>query len=209
MTKREIAALACRILSIVAIILALQSYVYIAASFFQALRELSSGMVVEFQVKPEPLLDATLQILPIALLLLLALLLWKRAEWVGAKMLGETDAKWNDAVSMPMEIHPQMQSLAFSCVGLWIVVQTLSRAAPLLTVAVLTFDQSPDPLRDWLQAGVFDALAWPVQMALGLWLFFGARSFVGTISYIKRAGRDPESLRQESDDDSVSVRPEN
>ena len=199
MTKREIAALSCRVLAIVALISALQAYVYIAGEFFRTLRDFTEIAFTEFRIEPEPILNATLQALPVALLLALALLLWKRAEFIGARMLGERNSERSSEAIVPLEINPQMQSLAFSCVGLWILVQALARAAPVTTLFALAVASKPHPLIEWLNLGLFEILALPVQIGLGLWLFLGARSFVGSLNYLRRVGRDVEPQNEDVD----------
>lgn len=62
--------------------------------------------------------------------------------------------------------------------------------------------------KDWTGLAAPDFTFVLAQIALGLWLLFGARGLISLLASARNLGRDPEPS-QEAASDSVELRPEN
>ena len=196
MTKREIAALACRILALLGFInsfhLAGRALVLLA-SYVQSLN------VIGFPESPwVPIAGAS----PWATLLIFSAFLWTRADFIATQMAPHDEAK------TVLELNVSAQQFAVWILGIYALLDGLPRAMQVaFRFLGYSWRQSIDQ-RDWSVSGP-DLLAVSVEVGLGLWLVFGSASFVKLFGYLQRAGRDLEPSRQETEDDSVSLRPEN
>lgn len=201
MNLRSLAVLACRILAIVALISALQSSIYVTSSFYDAIRE--SGLdYMGIRVNPWEILLT--QGAPFLLLTLFSLVLWFRAEWLSTRMISSRDA----AIRPDILVNPQIQALAFACVGLYVLVAALGRAAQMMVIFVASELQNPIMRNEASGILIYDFVIVFFQLALGLWLFSGAGMLVRGFDYLRRAGRDIEPTRQETDEKTIPVRPE-
>ena len=201
MNLRSVAVLACRILAIVALISALQSSIYVTSTFYDAIRE--TGLdYMEIRVNPWEILLT--QGAPCFLLIALACFLWFRAEWLSKRMISSRDP----AIRPDILVNPQVQALAFACVGLYVLVAALGRAAQMMVIFVASEHQDPIMRSEANGILIADFVIIFFQMALGLWLFSGAGVLVRGFDYLRRAGRDAELLREETDEDTIPVRPE-
>ena len=198
MTKREIAVLACRVLSIVAIFSVLQTGSYWLASVSQIMSASSAsfGSALD-QIRVIIWLQAS----PIVLQGVIAFLLWTQAPYISAKMVGEDDENL-----VPVEFDERFQRLAFSVVGAYSLTYSLPQFVLSLIAIYRTANLSPMMQRDWSQITLNCAGA-ALTVALGLWLLCGSSALIGWLKNIRHIGRDSQ-LRQESSDAEIPFRPE-
>ena len=199
MNLRALAALSCRFLALFTAISLIQSSSVFVSFFASALDARQSATIT--------LPMALLQLAPVAGLILVALLLWTQADFIGARMVGEND---ESLVSAPTE--ERWQALAFSVVGLFVLTRALPQLATQIAILLAANSSTSNPYTDVFTrqssfyAGIWISLA--IEIALGLWLLFGARGLVFLLANIRNFGRDRE-VRQEIESDEVPKRPEN
>jgi hypothetical protein len=109
--------------------------------------------------------------------IILAIVLWKLAPWIAKKMLAGVEAP---EASSPITIE-EVQTVAISILGLLFVFETVpgfvANALNYLHTPQLSVDSDFVALSvsaSTIKATVMNA----TKIALGLWLFFGARGFV-------------------------------
>ena len=202
MSLRSLAVLACRILAIVALINAIQAGAFLLPLFYEAFHPTRGGMESPIGYFPlEPWL-ALIYLSPLALLLIFAGFLWTRADGVAVKMIGERDE------TGPIAVDQNSHSLAFSVLGAYVLTVALPRLAQLLVHAWNVSSQDATFHRDW--TGFAPNLVYTiVEIALGLWLLFGARGLVTLLFALRNIGRDAEPQREENGDAEFPLRPEN
>lgn len=202
MNLRSVAVLACRVLAIVAIINMIQAGAFLLPLFYEAFHPTNGGMESPIGYFPiEPWL-ALIYLAPLALLLILAGFLWIRAEFVAAKIVGRR----NENIA-PVSSNQDAQQLTFSVLGAYVLTVALPRLAQLSVRAWNVGSQDAIFRRDW--TGFAPNLVYTfIEIAMGLYLLFGARGLVTLLANIRYLGRDEELLRQETNDDGVSLRPE-
>ena len=201
MNTRSLAVLACRILAIVALISALQSTVYLFPSLYEA----AQGYSLDFiGFRPNPWEILLTQGAPFLLLLLLSSVLWFRAEWLAARMTSAHDAGFRPDIL----VNPQVQALAFACVGLYSLIAALARAANLMVIFVASGLRDPIMRNDALDVSISEFAIVVAQFALGMWLFAGAGRLVRGFDYLRRAGRDIELQSEENGAPEIPIRPE-
>ena len=207
MNLRSVAVLACRVLAIVALISVIQASAFLLPRVYDAFHPSASGMespIGDFPLSPWLTL---VYVSPVALLLLFAGFLWTQAEFVAAKMMGERNEKLSLA-NVDLDAPTRnAQSVAFSILGAYVLTIALPRLAQLLVHAWNVSSQDATLRQDWTGFApnlVFAA----VEIALALWLLFGARGLVTLLADVRHLGRDVESLPAENNDKSVSFRPE-
>lgn len=202
MNLRSLASLSCRFLALITAVGVIHSSSALLISLSYAL---SPSMGTAF-----PVTGFLLQLAPVAALILVSMILWMQADYIGARMVDESD---ESLVNVPKE--QSLQALAFSVMGLYVLTGVLPRLAQQIIVS-LTADSAsantayPPPADIFvatMQIGGWASMA--VELALGVWLLLGARGLVAFFANIRNLGRGRESLRQETDDNSVSLRPEN
>ena len=200
MTKREIAALACRILAIVALFSVLQSGSYWLASVSQIINVSAASLGNQIgQIRVLVWLQAS----PIVLQAFLAFLLWTQSGYISAKMVGEDD---RNLVSVSFD--ERFERLTFSVLGAYALIYALPDFIKTLISVWSMNNQSAIMRRDWSQ--VLPGAASSVAMLLvGLGLLLGAGGISALLAKIRRAGRDAQSPYQENQSDDVSLRPEN
>ncbi len=202
MNLRSVAALACRILSIVALISVIQASAFLLPSFYEAFNpDQFPRMESPIGFVPLSLWVALIYLSPIALLLIFAGFLWMEADFVAAKMVGERNEK-----VVPISTNQEIQQLAFSVLGAYVLTLALPRLTQLLVRAWNIKSQDAIFQRDW--TGFAPNLVYTfVEIALGLYLLFGARGLAALLADVRNLGRNMP-LRQEIDDTEISVRPE-
>ncbi len=203
MTKREIAVLACRTLAIVALINVIQSSSRLLVLLFEAFNPDKFGPPNPL-IGPVPLsaMLALLYVSPLALLLIFAGFLWAQADFVATKIVGERDANMT-----PIQINHDAQTLAFTILGVYVLTIALPRLSQLLVHAWNVGSQDATLRQDW--TGFAPNLIYAsVELALGLWLIFGARGLVSLLKNVRDVGKDADP-RGETPGEPVSLRPEN
>ena len=197
---RALAALSCRFLALSTAIGLIQS-----GSALLTLFASTFGLFPGAGAPSLPLV--LLQLVPIAGLILLALILWTQADAISAYMVRESADDAAPALSVE-----RLQALAFSVMGLYVLTGVLPRLAQAVANLLMVDSSAPNPNAD-VFTGVSSgyAIGWvsmAVEIALGVWLLFGARGLVYLLANIRHIGRDREA-RQEIESPQVPTRPEN
>lgn len=174
MTKRDVGILVCRILAIFSLVQMLHyvpSFLALADPFF------TSG--------PWSAADVFMlvtQALPFFLFNMMAVFLWRKAGLISAWMLGHDlyDNQF-EPETQPMRIRADdLQTVAFSALGLWLLIDAIPRAAAYATQIIYTRSMT-----DTSVGGKVITMATSIDLAvrliLGLWLLFGARGLVGVV----------------------------
>ena len=177
MSKREIAILACKIISIYTLIKAISTYPLLYNSFIfwfhnQNQEQISIIKFIVFLIA---------QFAPLVVLLLFTIALWFFAERISLRMIKGADSS---------SIELNVQSIAFSIVGLIIVAQAIPDLGrvffSLLYKAKLYSDISPGVRQDIWSADAWGHMASAtLRIAIGLWLLLGSYSFARMIKKIR------------------------
>ncbi len=196
MTKREIAALACRVLALLGFI----NSFHLAGRALGLLAEFLQGVsALNFPPQSPWVLVAGAS--PWATLLTFSAFLWTRADSIAAQMAPLDEAE------VVLDFNFSAQRFAVWLLGVYVLLDGLPRAAQVASRFFgYSWRQSIDN-RDWSVSGP-DFLGVGVEVALGLWLVFGSASFVKLFGYLRRGGRDIESLNEENQIGDVPLRPE-
>ena len=205
MTKREIAVLACRIVALVALINVIQASAFLLPLLYEAFNpeKFAAGMGSPIGYFPLPTLLALVYLSPVVLLLLLAGFLWMQADYVAAKLVGDSDEN-----VVTTGVNESAQALAFSILGAYVLTLALPRLSQLLVNAWNVGSQNATLHRDW--TGFAPNLVFAAtEIVLGLYLLLGARGLVTLLSDIRNVGRDRRSQSEENPSDDVSIWPEN
>lgn len=167
MTKREIAALSCRILAL-----------YTAIGAFSSLTQFFTIATGFGGITRPDVNGALLSLLPGAIHLLVAGALWFFADSLGASMAGAPDQQ-----NAHVATH-DFRSVAFSVLGAFFLVgATANLAATAIQVILpISFGSS-----QFFPAELMRNL---VTFALGLWLLLGARGVTRWIASLRNLGRD-------------------
>ena len=195
MTKREIAALACRILALLGFI----------NSFHLAVRPLALlaqyiGSLNAMYTGPLSIWIIVAGASPWATLLLFSAFLWTRADAIAAQLAPA------DETLAVTQFDAPVQRFAVWLLGVYALLDGLPRAAQVaFRFLGFSWRQSVQE-RDWPVSGP-DLLAVAVEVGLGVWLVFGSASFVMLFGFLQRAGRDAETSGDSQT--AVSSRPEN
>lgn len=199
MNLRSLAVTACRVLAIVASINMIQAGAFLLPLFHEAFNPTNSGMespIGYFSIEPWL---ALIYLSPLALLLILAGFLWVRADFIAAKIVGGRDEKM-----APVSANQDAQQLAFSVLGAYVLTVALPRLSQLLVRAWNVSSQDAIFQRDW--TGFAPNLVYTfVEIAMGLYLLFGARGLTALLADVRNLGRD-KPLHQEIDDGEISIR---
>ncbi len=122
----------------------------------------------------------------------LAVILWRLAPWIAKKMLADAEV----AQASPSTITlAEVQVVAVSILGLFFIIKAL----PQIAVMILNYFEIPERLADEsIQSLARNSTLKMVimrftELGLGLWLFFGANSFVGVMQRICSPKCEPEA----------------
>lgn len=191
MTKREIASLGCKLLAIYALIQAAQT----------AQTPLSWAAIYwwdgggSFGSPDVSIARIVVAALPCAAMLGISLALWLCSETLAREMTkGEVTA------SQTAPLHGgEVRSIAYSVVGVFCLSQAAMQGVRLLSIVVERSSewQQSSSLRATNLFGEFSTFL--VQLVIGLWLFFGARSLARLPYALRDMGRDAEPADQTSD----------
>jgi len=187
MTKREIASLACKLLSIYALLSAL------ASSQGSLGTALEMWRFAESQIGGNPLLTSWW--IPIAgfapcfALLLAALLLWMMADFLAVLMTRSSTA---DSVAVAANLSArEWQAIGFSLFGVWELLQALTNIGRFFFYSAVA--QQPSSARSFGWNATAEILMMILTFSLGCALLFGARR----LSHILNQVRDsppPDAL---------------
>ena len=187
MTKHEIAALACKILAIYAVIIALGS---LPVSLQFATSGFSSNVSRFSQLLQKPW-TLVVALAPFILQTSSGVFLWMFADSIALAMVGET--------RIPPQISPQqtklrssdLQIVAFSVVGLLTLVEGISRISHIATNYLFVTTTGAASTRVYFRESMMATAATAViQMIIGLWLLFGSRGLVRVLKSVRDVGLD-------------------
>jgi len=173
MTRKDAIALACKIIGIL-------TAVY-AAQFLFLVGEIADQLLSGSRQLDEPVFSATATLgsLVIPGAAAVALIVW--AEPIAKWLCGE---QADDVVTTGVETK-ELQEVAFSALGLWLA------ATAVVSLAVVVYSLISRMIEDqayqWSPAA--GTVAKLLQLALGLFLLFSARGFVGLIRTLRTAGQ--------------------
>lgn len=173
MTQRQVARLACKLLAIYAVIMALDELRWTTANLFAAISAFRYAGSIDAITYLGPFLVPLIQFV-------FALWLWKRAGVVAAWICGhdlQDDMDEPDAVPVRADIDA-WQGVAISSMGVWVMITVIPR--------IVT--QAMNFTIEWLLGGVgarraagavsWEIWIWLTQFGIGLWLIFGCAGIV-------------------------------
>ncbi len=177
MSKREIAALACRILALYAFIQALASIGFVPWMIVRASE--TAGLL-------KSVLYVLMGVLPFTLCTGAGIVLWVQAQRIGGRMLSGLDDPEAEMKVVPFDL----QVIAFSVVGLALLVQTVPRLVSTFWMLLYARAKWPPELQEIYRVRVDwkNAITMVVRLGLGLWLLLGARGLVGFLRKVRTAG---------------------
>ena len=164
MTKREIATLSFKVLSIYALIKAID---YLSPLI---------NYMSKYRLSEVSILNFTFYAAPMLLFLLCGGLLWFLSPLLASSISKSTIAE--DAAASLLSI----QAVAFSIVGLYMVANSL----PAIVRSTIWHFTSASLYMGKSSPLLGDIMGSLVQIVLGLWLFFGSRGLVSFINSIRR-----------------------
>ncbi|MCP3905557.1 MAG: hypothetical protein GY715_18175 [Planctomycetes bacterium] len=182
MTAREIANLCCRVFAIYALF---QGLVYLP-SLGLIFDPVFGGTTSGFASSIARLLWSLHPVFMFAA----AAFLWRWSWLVASWMVGHDI---QDAVAEPESARQratlaEIQAVAFSVIGLWLLVHVTVDLAE--DAAYLVYTEAEVADRGWIAS--YFRMA--VQLALGIWLLFGARGLVRLLHRLRRVGLDQPEL---------------
>lgn len=179
MTKRELAALACKVLGLYAFISALNWLPV-------ALMPILTGGAMGAQAARHWML--IVNALPGVLLINAALILWFGADALACWMVKEPDAP------LPLvTVGTEAQVIAFSCLGLGSLLQAVPHIGQIITKLYIS-QQDALIQPDFKGMAAPDIIALLLQTLIGLWLLFGAAGLARLIGSFRHIGEDKPSL---------------
>lgn len=193
MNLRSVAVLACQILAIVTSIRAVETGSYALNYLSSAMRNSIFPNGATMSPPPFSISIFILQFSPLALLLMFALFLWTQADFISAKMVGEQDKSM-----VPVSVSTDVQKVAFSVLGAYVLVSALPKLLQLLLDVWFMDSQTPKTSQYWSALAASDLSFAFVQVVLGLYLLFGARGLITLLANLRNIRRDTP-LRQEID----------
>ena len=179
MTKHEVAALLCKVLGIYALLSALNA---LPLLFAPALFALSNSSASATPATSVARLSWLISALPVLLDIGAALFLWLSADNLARAMVknGESSAE-------PI-ISRDVQTLVFSALGVFTLLQAIPRAGQIATTLYLVSQQDVLLRREFKGASAPDIVALLLQLALGLWLVFGAAGLAKGLQKLRTVG---------------------
>jgi hypothetical protein len=185
MTKREVAALACRLLGIYAFLNSLNALPVVFLPFITEYSDATAagglGSMARFWL-------FILNALPAALHIIAGLYLWLNADSLAGYLVsGDTDEQ-------QMAIGQEAQVIAFSVLGLFTLLQVIPRIGQIITNLVVIGQQDPLMQRDFRGTTAPDIVSIIIQLALGLWLLFGSPGLVQWLRPMRTRDMDQEDV---------------
>ncbi len=161
-TKREIATLSFKVLSLYA--------------FIKAIDKLSTLIYYAYRVSETGIPFFMIYALPMLLLALCGVLLWFIAPLLASSISKSTVSEDNSAASLS-----SIQAVAFSIVGLYMVGDSLPS---IVRSTIWRFTEPTSMSKGSPLLG--DVMGSLVQVVIGLWLLFGSRGLVNFIKLMRR-----------------------
>lgn len=185
MTKREIASLACKILAVYAL---LQLPQYVQGIYF-LLSGIFAGELWGDNIHRIQSLFWSLStvFVPMLLYLVVGILLWRRSDALASRMVSD-EQTGQDQCRLPGR---EFMAIAFSIVGLVVLVHAMPRIAHLLARLVYRPTLDFPGLgggREWDVGTIAQLAAMTVQVILGAVLLVGGRALSQLVMKIRTAG---------------------
>ncbi len=170
---RDAAVIACRALSVYAAIRATEGLQAVGTGFGLGFLAADTGDLISNVW----ILVSTL--VPVLLLAALALFLWRRADWLAARMVSPAHAPGPEAAA-----DPDLDAIALSVVGVFVLSQALPRLVQLgINLGVRPSDEIA---RGIARGTMIIALTVAAQLALGVWLVLGSRRLAGFLRRLRQ-----------------------
>lgn len=185
MTHRQVATLACKVLAIWALIRAIDSSAAPLQTIITIWQYMQRGVNV-----PSNYWNILLNLVPLALHLIVAIWLWKRAGVVASWMTGhdlQDEADERESTPRRADID-QVQAVVLSSLGVWVMLDVVPQIASTIFQVLLTWIASRGQIAMANRVVDSSVWVWSFQMLLGLWLIFGAP---GITRLLKRARGEP------------------
>ena len=183
MTKHEFAALACKVLGIYTLVNALGLLPSILGNALNSLASSSTGLNPALATVERT--AAVAYILPLAFDIMAGLLLWRRADFLAARMIRDTDA-----APSQIAIGAGAETVAFSFLGLFTLLQAIPRLGLIVFNLILMSRQGPLLHRDYKGMAAPDVVVLVIQLCLGCWLLLGAAGLARLLGSLRHAGAD-------------------
>jgi len=183
MTKREIAALICKALSIYVFVITLNQLPLLFASALYSMLNNSTDTPME----KVSFLASILAALPLTLNILAGLFLWMGADNLARRMVK------NDDTTVQPIIGQEAQTIVFSALGLFTLLQAIPRAGQMITNFYTFSRQDALMQREFTGSSTPDIAGLLIQLALGVWLLFGASGLSKLLRSFHTVGLDKQS----------------
>ena len=171
MTTKQVAVLCCKVLSLQIIFSNVQAMAMnVSSQVFTPGQEFAPLVIISFAIN--------------LMTFVIGLGLWIYAEGVAAKMVTPTDS---ESPSPPLTISSdQAQAIAFSVVGLSILVHAIPQIAGLAGNFAIKDRLGNFSYTDSMR---FEHLVvYLVEMMAGFWLLLGSQGLVGIVNFLREAG---------------------
>lgn len=183
--KSTIATLACRLLALfffTQVVTTLATFVMAIIAGFASPSRHEGGDIVVLIMAAAPTL----------ILLAITIFLWKRAEWIGARMLPQSD----DPFVISGFSSQKLLSVAFAAIGMYVFVYALLQLGRHLAVAFWENSRFADSWNNanW-QIGFWVNI---FQIGIGAWLMLGMHGIARAVRSLQR-GNVPEDETIPSD----------
>lgn len=177
MTKREVAALICRVFSL-----------WVVLQILPLLGPSMNMLMSAWAEGPGRFAYAQLGLpLYIVLAIGMAIILWGKAHWFAVRMTADFEAGRSTPSSSSSNIE-EIQRVVFSGIGLLVLTGALPRGLKILLLALnaLRFSGASAPL-------LFASLApdtggWLLEMVIGMWLLLDSRHVVRIVKRLQNLG---------------------
>lgn len=179
MTKREIAAMACKILSVYAVISGVGSMQY------------NLGFLIsQWSFRSSPagaplMLSSVVSFVPLTLQMLFGALLWVFSDALAVLMAGDD----NGPVVAPAVTGGELYAIALSCLGVLMMAEAAPRIGGYIFQLLINNYSVSTPLFG-RSAAVSGLLTAPIQLLVGLALVMGNRGRIRLMQAAKHIGRD-------------------
>ncbi len=173
MAKKEITVLACRIF-------ALFAFLQFISKVEETIGVFCGSMTTSSEFHNEAKILAVAFLVSAVLILVLAILIWLKAEWLADKILPNADSTKSE-----IEISlADVQVLAFSIVGLVLIVHALPYIGGLIADYIMTTSKS---LRHHSLSYYRLGTQYGIEFVLGVGLFWGAKGLAGIWKSLRRS----------------------
>ncbi|MFH1741359.1 MAG: hypothetical protein ABIH23_20335 [bacterium] len=190
MTRHEIAAMACKILGIYAIIHALGMPL---TSFIWPLDEFFRNPDHHLMTNVYRLLAT---VTPFGLLIGSGVLLWRLADRLAISITSRMGTGSTEHRVCSADIHV----IAFSVVGLFVLAQAIPNLAQVFMGLWIRAQAPPYAQGNMSTHAIVQSVGLVIKLAMGFWLFFGSRGLVELLSKMRKGSLAEMEKRSPLDD---------